>query len=92
MSALISLDGTWQLATDPDNTRRQQQWQARITPGAVPTQVPGIIQDPFPAYHGVAWYCGQSPSPGLLSVALLGRGLPGRGLGQRHPRRRPRRG
>ncbi|MCC7261840.1 MAG: hypothetical protein IT369_04870 [Candidatus Latescibacteria bacterium] len=56
MSTLISLDGTWQLATDPDNAGRQQQWQAQIAPNAVPAPVPGIIQAPFPAYHGVAWY------------------------------------
>ena len=56
MSALHSLDGTWKLALDPENTGRQQGWPARIAPVAVPARVPGIIQDPFPGRHGVAWY------------------------------------
>ncbi len=56
MSTLICLDGTWHLATDPTNNGRQEAWQERIAPGAVPVRVPGVIQDPFPAYHGVVWY------------------------------------
>jgi hypothetical protein len=66
---VISLDGTWQLATDPGNVGRQQQWFQAPRPEAKPAKVPGIIQETFPAYHGVAWYwhdfvAAASPHPG----------------------------
>jgi hypothetical protein len=53
---VVSLDGTWQLATDPGNVGRQQQWHQAARPEAKPAKVPGIIQETFPAYHGVVWY------------------------------------
>ncbi|MFH1923793.1 MAG: sugar-binding domain-containing protein, partial [Planctomycetota bacterium] len=54
---LISLDGDqWLLAVDPQNVGRKEQWHHAPRPEAKPTKVPWIIQQAFPAYHGVAWY------------------------------------
>jgi hypothetical protein len=53
---VVSLDGEWRLATDPKNVGRSQQWYATPLAGATPGRVPGIIQEIFPAYHGVAWH------------------------------------
>jgi hypothetical protein len=54
---MVSLDGHgWLLAVDPKNVGRQEQWYRAARPDAKPAQVPWIIQDPFPGYHGVAWY------------------------------------
>lgn len=47
----------WRIGTDPNNTGKKERWYQR-SPGrdapAIP--VPGIIQQVFPGYHGVAWY------------------------------------
>jgi hypothetical protein len=56
MERVISLNGQWQLAVDPKNVGRQQQWGREPRPEARPAPVPWIIQGPFPGYHGVAWY------------------------------------
>jgi len=61
--SVTSLDGTWTLATDPDNVGRQQSWFSRPLPGAKPATVPSIIQEVFPAYHGVAWYSREFEAP-----------------------------
>ena len=53
---VMSLDGQWLVATDPQNAGRAHQWYASALRGGTPTRVPGIIQEAFPAYHGVAWY------------------------------------
>lgn len=53
---VTSLDGTWQLTTDPRNEGREAKWFDGLPPGAKPAAVPWIIQDAFPGYHGVAWY------------------------------------
>jgi len=54
---MISLNGSWQLARDPDNVGRAQRWYAlENLPGAEAATVPGIIQQTFPACHGVFWY------------------------------------
>src|SRR4051794_3016505 len=55
------LDSGWTLATDPSNQGREQGWFNNERPqingtGAVATPVPGVIQQLFPDYHGVAWY------------------------------------
>ncbi len=63
-SQLVSLDGPgWLLATDPANVGRDQQWWTEPRPDAKPTQVPWIIQEPFPGYHGVAWYWRDFSAP-----------------------------
>ena len=50
------LSGAWKLALDPENKGRGEEWFARIRPEAKDAPVPGIIQQVFPGYHGVAWY------------------------------------
>ena len=50
------LSGTWQIALDPRNEGREQHWYDQAGPEAVAAPVPGLIQDLFPNYHGVAWY------------------------------------
>lgn len=53
---IVSLDGTWRLATDAKNVGRQEHWFESPRPEAKPARVPWIIQEAFPGYHGVAWY------------------------------------
>ena len=55
-SPVISLDSEWSVATDPRNVGRGQEWFRRPVSGAKPALVPGIIQQAFPGYWGVAWY------------------------------------
>jgi hypothetical protein len=56
-ASVISLDGPgWLLATDPDNTGRDQKWFDSPRSDAKTIAVPQIIQVAFPGYHGVAWY------------------------------------
>jgi len=50
------LNGPWLLVTDPGNVGKAERWFARVQPGAQAAPVPGIIQQAFPAYHGIAWY------------------------------------
>ena len=59
----ISLDGSWLLATDPQNAGREQKWFESPRPEAKPTRVPWIIQEAFPGYHGVAWYWRDFDAP-----------------------------
>ncbi len=54
---VLSLDrGQWLVAADPDNCGREKQWWARPAETARPARVPGVVQEVFPGYHGVAWY------------------------------------
>lgn len=53
---VLSLDGSWLLAIDPENTGRAGQWWTAPRAEAKTTNVPWIIQDAFPGYHGVVWY------------------------------------
>jgi hypothetical protein len=63
-SSVHSLDGDgWRIAVDPKNEGREAKWYATMRPEAKPTRVPWIIQDPFPAYHGVAWYWREFDAP-----------------------------
>jgi len=50
------LDGGWLLATDAGNAGRNEKWFEAVRAEAQPAPVPGIIQQVFPDYHGVAWY------------------------------------
>ncbi|MGE5294800.1 MAG: sugar-binding domain-containing protein, partial [Solirubrobacterales bacterium] len=50
------LSGQWKLATDPENRGRADRWFEGVRPEAQEASVPGIIQQVFPSYHGVAWY------------------------------------
>jgi len=54
--SLMQLSGTWRIACDTENRGRERGWAASIPDGAQPAPVPGIIQQVFPGYHGVAWY------------------------------------
>jgi len=56
LTSLVSLDGEWRLATDPENVGRSKQWFAGPVSEARVTTVPEAIQVVFPGYHGVVWY------------------------------------
>lgn len=60
---LLSLDGQWSLAIDPGNVGVGDAWWTAPRPEAKSTQVPWIIQDAFPGYHGVAWYWKEFDGP-----------------------------
>jgi hypothetical protein len=62
-STSLSLDGEWLIATDPQNSGRDQRWFTRTVSGAKKTNVPSILQETFPAYHGVAWYWREFTAP-----------------------------
>ena len=61
--AVVSLDGEWLLAPDPQNRGLEQGWWTAPRPEAKTTRVPWIIQDAFPGYHGVAWYWREFEAP-----------------------------
>jgi hypothetical protein len=53
----VALDGeNWRIATDPQNHGRSEHWERGAVAGAKSATVPSILQQYFPAYHGVAWY------------------------------------
>lgn len=54
--SIISLDGEWLLAKDPQNIGEKENWWESPVKEAEPSKVPWILQDLFPAYHGVVWY------------------------------------
>jgi hypothetical protein len=60
----VSLDGEWLLATDPKNVGMNEKWWETPVSGARSAKVPWIIQDVFPAYHGVVWYWRDFTAPG----------------------------
>jgi hypothetical protein len=88
-SQVVSLDGEgWLLATDPKNVGRDEQWWNEPRPDAKATKVPWIIQEPFPGYHGVAWYwrdfsAAANPFRKVESAAVLGRRLCGGSVAER---------
>jgi hypothetical protein len=51
-----TLSGQWKLAVDPENKGRDEGWFNSIRPESKEAIVPGVIQQVFPAYHGVVWY------------------------------------
>jgi len=52
-----SLDGMWQIATDPGNVGRGQKWFDGEAPaGARACPVPGVLELTFPGYDGLVWY------------------------------------
>ncbi|MCX6219651.1 MAG: hypothetical protein NTZ69_01530 [Bacteroidia bacterium] len=54
--SVVSLDGEWLLATDSLNVGKNEKWWEAQVSGAKKIKVPWILQDVFPAYHGVVWY------------------------------------
>jgi len=70
-----TLAGSWLLATDPGNRGREERWFERARPEAKEAPVPGVIQQVFPNYHGVAWYwhtfrVAQAPATGGGRILL----------------------
>jgi len=52
-----SLNGKWMLAIDPQDIGKAGLWFEKVPiEGAQDSNVPGIIQQTFPGYHGVVWY------------------------------------
>ena len=61
---ILPLDGKlWRVAIDPGNVGRGEKWFEASRPGSRPATVPGVIQDQFPEYHGVAWYWRDFEAP-----------------------------
>jgi len=60
----VLLDGTaWLIAKDTSNEGNDQGWWKDPRPEAKPANVPGIIQNIYPAYHGLAWYWCKFSAP-----------------------------
>ena len=59
------LNATWQIVRDPDNRGRQENWFEAMPGSAESAPVPGIIQQVFPNYHGIAWYWTHFTLPAL---------------------------
>lgn len=56
-SKTTRLEIGWKIKIDPENIGYKNQWHKGTTPVDVRIiPVPGIIQQIFPGYHGVAWY------------------------------------
>ena len=56
----------WKICADPANAGLGAGWQNDIPLEATKAPVPGIIQQIFPDYHGIAWYwceLGEWPVP-----------------------------
>jgi hypothetical protein len=53
---IMALDEGWSIGIDPDNVGREQSWFQGARLDAKATPVPSIIQELYPAYHGVVWY------------------------------------
>ena len=62
-TSTLLLGGEWRIATDPQNVGRERRWDKGPVPESKPTRVPSIIQEVFPAYHGVAWYWREFKAP-----------------------------
>lgn len=61
---VVRLDGPgWSMAIDPMNQGRERKWYNSPPPESRPTRVPGVMQDHFPDYHGVAWYWREFAAP-----------------------------
>lgn len=68
----ISLNGDWKIATDPDNTGKQNRWFASgPVADARGCRVPGVLETTFPAYDGVVWYWKTFGSPRIAGDERL---------------------
>ncbi len=56
MQKTLQIGAGWLLATDPENVGKDTGMASFIPDSALPAPVPGIIQQVFTSYHGVAWY------------------------------------
>ena len=52
---VLSLNGDWDLAFDPDNVGKDEKWYESF-PRAVTMHVPGVWEQIRPGYDGVGWY------------------------------------
>ncbi|MDO5552134.1 MAG: glycoside hydrolase family 2 TIM barrel-domain containing protein [Planctomycetia bacterium] len=59
----LSLDGSWHIARDPDNSGRDKNWNCEVAADAVACKVPWILQGTFPDYNGLVWYWRQFEVP-----------------------------
>jgi Glycosyl hydrolases family 2, TIM barrel domain/Glycosyl hydrolases family 2/Glycosyl hydrolases family 2, sugar binding domain len=60
----IRLSGSpWQIKTDPENIGRDSDWHNEVQTGATAVFVPGVIQEVFPEYHGLAWFWREFDAP-----------------------------
>ena len=52
----------WKICADAGNQGVEAGWHSAVPQLAVDAPVPGIIQQVFPDYHGIAWYwCEVAP-------------------------------
>lgn len=52
-----SLNGTWQIARDPENKGKTLEWYKKaVSPEKEYAKVPGIMQEVYPYYDGPVWY------------------------------------
>ncbi|MEI6971807.1 MAG: sugar-binding domain-containing protein, partial [bacterium] len=61
----VCLKDGWKIARDPENRGRVLEWFKAMPESAEAAPVPGIIQQVFPNYHGVAWYWTRFVLPAL---------------------------
>ena len=60
MIKVIQISQDWKIAIDPENAGKLKQWFAAIPESQVKDAiVPGVIQQVYPDYYGVAWYWNQ---------------------------------
>lgn len=53
---VLSLDGTWALAFDPENRGREERWHAAFPFDSIAAPVPAVWEKVRPGYDGVGWY------------------------------------
>ena len=71
---VFPLNTGWSVAKDPGNIGKAQGWAKAIQISAASIRVPSILQEVYPAYHGVAWYWLQfasEPNPFAGGSALI---------------------
>ena len=56
MTRRLSLDGPWLLSIDPLNCGKSDGWEQRPQQHARIATVPGVIEETYPGYDGVAWF------------------------------------
>ncbi len=69
MQRSLELNHGWLLAIDPENKGKENGMAKAICPDAKPAPVPGIIQQVYTSYHGVAWYYLRITEDTLLTPA-----------------------
>ena len=50
------LNQGWRIATDPGNTGKSAGWFRTPPVNGMRVDIPSIIQQVYPGYHGVCWY------------------------------------